>query len=158
MAILKPSHGRKLTLQYQFETALGIALSAHKGQVDLSGAAYILHVLRVIEGVRGLSLKIVAALHDVLEDSEITADDLLDHGFPGNIVTAVCVLTRRETESYEDYIERVSEDPLAKHVKLADLRDNMRIEDMPLTPSGFDRFRKYQKAIQFLKSKKKEQG
>ncbi|HRC62970.1 MAG TPA: HD domain-containing protein, partial [Dehalococcoidia bacterium] len=109
------------------DTALAIAVEAHRGQVDKAGQPYILHPLRVMARVSTPAERLVAVLHDVVEDSPTTLDDLRAAGFPEEVVRAVDFLTRREDETYEAFIERVTGDPLARRVKLADLEDNMTI-------------------------------
>ena len=107
-----------------FETALEIAVKAHKGQVDKNGVAYILHPLAVAGLLDTLELKTNAVLHDTIEDTDVTAEYLLGQGIPKHIVEAVQLLTKPENEEYESYLRRVKENPLAKQVKLADLANN----------------------------------
>lgn len=107
-----------------FETALEIAVKAHKGQVDKNGVAYILHPLAVAGLLDSLELKTIAVLHDTIEDTDVTAEYLLEKGIPKHIVEAVQLLTKPEDEEYESYLWRVKESPLAKQVKLADLANN----------------------------------
>jgi hypothetical protein len=107
-----------------------IAREAHAGQTEeRTGDSYIKHVERVVDLVEGDNAKAVAWLHDVIEDSPNTADDLLARGLPMRIVAAVALLTRHErTETYADYIQNIKDrkDPLAIAVKLADLKDHFR--------------------------------
>ena len=107
-----------------FEIALEIAVKAHKGQVDKNGVAYILHPLAVAGLLDSLELKAIAVLHDTIEDTDVTAEHLLEKGIPKHIVEAVQLLTKPEDEEYESYLRRVKENPLAKQVKLADLANN----------------------------------
>ena len=107
------------------DTAIHIALCEHAGQRDKQGEPYILHVLRVMLAGRTEDERVVGALHDVVEDSQYTFDSLSLAGFPAHIIAAVDALSRRETESYAAYIERVADNPIATAVKLADLNDNM---------------------------------
>ena len=107
-----------------FETSLEIAVKAHKGQVDKNGVAYILHPLTVAGLLDSLELKTIAILHDTIEDTDVTAEYLLEKGIPKHIVEAVQLLTKPEDEEYESYLRRVKENPLAKQVKLADLANN----------------------------------
>lgn len=107
-----------------FETALEIAARVHKGQIDKNGVAYILHPLAVAAQLDSLELKAIAILHDTIEDTEVTADYLLEKGIPKHIVDAVQLLSKPENEDYETYLKRVKENPLAKQVKLADLAHN----------------------------------
>jgi (p)ppGpp synthase/HD superfamily hydrolase len=107
-----------------------IAREAHAGQTEeRTGDSYIKHVERVVDLVEGDNAKAVAWLHDVIEDSPNTADDLIARGMPIRIVAAVALLTRHErTETYADYIQNIKDrkDPLAIAVKLADLKDHFR--------------------------------
>lgn len=110
------------------ERAIEIAALAHRDQTDKAGTPYIAHPIRVGLGfIRSgdEDRAIVAVLHDVIEDSDITASSLLSEGFSNAIVEAVEALSRREGESYDAFIDRVASNPLAKPVKVADLRDNM---------------------------------
>jgi (p)ppGpp synthase/HD superfamily hydrolase len=108
------------------ERALEIAAEAHRGQLDRTGEPYLLHPIRVMLRVRDESERLVALLHDVVEDSEAwTLDRLRAEGFPDEVVEAVDRLTRREGEPYEALIERAAGHRLARRVKLADLEDNM---------------------------------
>lgn len=105
--------------------AIQIAAYWHAGQVDKSGAPYILHPLRVMMSVEGETDKIVAVLHDVLEDTELTADDLRAHKFSSDVREAVQALTRQTGEDYFDFINRLAPNPIARRVKLADIADNL---------------------------------
>lgn len=107
-----------------FETALEIAVGAHKGATDQSGMPYILHPIAVAAKLDSLKLKTIAILHDVIEDTDIDADYLLGKGIPKDVVDVVVLLSKPEDESYESYLRRVKENPLAKAVKLADLAHN----------------------------------
>lgn len=107
-----------------FETALEIALKAHKGQVDKNGVAYITHPLAVAAQLDSLELKTIALLHDTIEDTDVTAEYLLERGIPKELVEVVQLLTKPEDEEYESYLKRVRENPTAKAVKLADLAHN----------------------------------
>lgn len=109
------------------EKALAIALRAHQGQKDKAGAPYILHPLRVMLRMETELEMIAAVLHDVVEDSGLTVEDLRREGIPEAALVAVEHLTRRKEESYEEFIERVKQNAIACKVKLADLEDNMDI-------------------------------
>jgi len=129
--------------------ALEIAAAAHAGQTDLAGRPYIQHVVRVAEAVAmyGDKAVMVALLHDVLEDSAITAGQLYEQ-FPVDVVEAVGAITHKKRERYSAYIARVAEVPLARTVKLADLQDNIsRSSQLPDTQTAADRKRKYLRAI-----------
>jgi (p)ppGpp synthase/HD superfamily hydrolase len=107
------------------EDAIALAARAHRGQLDRAGEPYILHSMRVMLKQRDETARIVAVLHDVLEDTEVTLDVLRQAGYSPEICDAVDRLTRREQEPYEVMLARVEASPLARRVKLADLEDNM---------------------------------
>jgi (p)ppGpp synthase/HD superfamily hydrolase len=107
------------------EDAIALAAHSHRGQVDKGGQPYILHVLRVMLRQEDETTRIVGVLHDVLEDTPVTLADLQSAGYAENVCAAVDCLTRRTGETYEEMIERVAANPLARQVKLADLADNL---------------------------------
>lgn len=133
-----------------FEAALLIAAEAHRGQVDKNGVAYIWHPIAVANKVKTLKLKTIAILHDVIEDTSVTAEDLLEKGIPEEIVDVVVLLSKPKDEEYESYIRRVKENPDAKAVKLADLEHNTDPERM--TYNTRKRQAKYEKAKEILMS------
>lgn len=104
--------------------AEAIATIAHRGQIDKLGARYIDHPARVAETFDKLLEHCAAWLHDVLEDTSVTADDLLDAGIMPEIVDVVVLLTRSPDVSYAEYYSRIRENPAARAVKLADIEDN----------------------------------
>ncbi|MGB5106123.1 MAG: HD domain-containing protein [Candidatus Zixiibacteriota bacterium] len=133
------------------DKAAEIAASAHRGQVDKYGQPYILHPIRVMARLDSIESKIVAILHDVVEDSEITIDDLRAHGFSDQIIEAVILLTKGEDQDYTQYVSRLAHNPLARAVKLADLEDNMDLRRMTtLTDADFKRLQRYHWAWLFL--------
>jgi (p)ppGpp synthase/HD superfamily hydrolase len=109
------------------ERAIQLATQAHQGQHDKAGAPYILHPLRIMFRMVSEAEMIVAVLHDVIEDSEITLSDLRRAGFAEPIVAALDCLTHRAGETYDEYIERIMSNPLAVRIKVADVEDNMDI-------------------------------
>ena len=109
------------------EKATQIAIKAHRGQVDKGGHDYIYHPLRVEAKSNSFEEKIVALLHDTVEDGGIAAEYLLMLGFPQNIVNTVLAVYRREGEDYFDFIQRCKENPIGRVVKICDLEDNMDI-------------------------------
>jgi len=134
------------------EKSLKIALDAYTGKKDKAGKTYILHPLRIMQKMESVELKAVAILHDVIEDSDYTADDLRTEGIPDEVVEAVVSLTRNEGESYSDFIDRASRNVLARDVKLADIEDNMdilRLEE--IREKDLERLKKYHKAYSRLK-------
>ena len=133
------------------ERAIQIAVQAHMGQKDKGGEPYILHPLRIMFKMHTDLERMVAVLHDVVEDSEWTLDHLCDEGFPDQVLAAVDCLTRRNDEPYEDFVKRVQVNTLARTVKIADLEDNLDISRIPeLTDKDIERIRKYQKALDVL--------
>lgn len=108
------------------DLAIKLATEAHAGQVDKGGQPYILHPLRVMLAMKSDNERIVAVLHDVVEDTAWTCDDLYwQHGFSPDVVVAIGALTRRQDEDYFDFIRRAAVNPIARAVKIADIRDNL---------------------------------
>ena len=135
----------------QFQIALELAVEKHKNQTDKAGNPYILHPLHVMENVNSKDGKIVAILHDIIEDTDITEDYLLKIGLSKRIVDAVVALTRSEDIDYQEYIKNLGSNPLAKEVKLADLEHNMDLKRLPtLEEKDLERNRKYQIAYHYL--------
>lgn len=133
------------------EKALVIATKAHEGQKDKAGAPYIFHPIRVSNRCRTEEERIVALLHDVIEDTNVTSSDLLDAGFPPTIVEAVLSITRNEGESYEDFVIRSKQNLIGRQVKIHDLEDNMDITRLrQLTEKDLERLNKYLTAYRSL--------
>ena len=134
------------------ERAIEIAVEAHKGQIDKGGSPYILHPLRVMMSVHGESEKIVGLLHDVVEDSDWTFEDLLAEGFSIEVIEALKSVTKNsDNEDYDSFIQRALGNPIGRKVKIADLRDNLdvtRISD--ITDKDVKRINKYKKALKLL--------
>ena len=133
------------------DIALAIARKAHAGQVDKAGIDYIQHPLYVASQVKTEQEKAVALLHDVLEDSDITAADLLAYGLSNEVVTAVQTLTKKKGQSYQDYLEKVKSNNLARVVKLADLKHNSDLSRLKtVSNTDYERVKKYKNAIRYL--------
>jgi (p)ppGpp synthase/HD superfamily hydrolase len=130
------------------EDAIALAVDAHRGQVDRVGQPYILHPLRVMFRLHRELDKIVGVLHDVVEDSELTLDDLRRQGYSEEVVEALDGVTRREGETYEEFVGRSLAHPVSRRVKLADLDDNMDIRRLSqsLTDKDFERLKRYRRA------------
>lgn len=140
-----------LSYNEQFQIALELAVEKHKNQTDKAGNPYILHPLHVMENVNSKEGKIVAILHDIIEDTDVTEDYLLKIGLSKRIVDAVVALTRSEDRDYQEYIKNLSSNPLAKEVKIADLEHNMDLKRLPtLEEKDLERNRKYQIAYHYL--------
>jgi len=139
------------------ERALQIAVTAHAGQKDKVGAPYVMHPLRMMATMRTDAERIVALLHDVVEDTDWTLDRLRAEGFAEIIVQAVDCLTHREDESYEAFIERARQDPIARVVKIADLCDNLDASRLNgLTETDIRRIIRYQGALARLRQRDAE--
>lgn len=132
--------------------AVAIAQRVHAQQVDKIGAPYILHVMRVMNRGQTLDEKICGVLHDVVEDSPMTFDDLRKEGFPEHIIEALrCVTKTSEHEDYDAFIARIKTNPLAVRVKLNDLEDNMDIRRLQAVgEKETARLNKYLKAYRDL--------
>lgn len=135
-----------------YNIAFSIAQSAHMNQQDKGGMPYLLHPIRVSQKCRTCESKIAALLHDVVEDGSIDFDYLRMKEIPERIVNAVDSLTIRKNESYKEYIVRISLDPIATEVKIADLEDNMDISRLDrLTNEDITRLSKYHHFHNYLK-------
>lgn len=133
------------------QQALQLACRAHSGQFDKGGQPYILHPLAVARALSSPEEKAVALLHDVLEDTWVTQEYLLKAGFSCSIVAAVQTLTKKEGDSYDQYLARIKKNPLARRVKMADLGHNL---DMTRLQNpcvqDWQRREKYLQALAFL--------
>ena len=137
--------------QSMVDLALSIARKAHEGQLDKAGVDYIEHPIYVASQVDTEEEKAVALLHDVIEDSPVSAKGLLQAGLPETVVTAVQVLTKKKEQDYQTYLETVKKNPLARVVKLADLEHNSDLSRLSsITEKDRERLKKYKKAIDFL--------
>lgn len=137
----------------QYELALKIATEAHKGQKDKGGSDYINHPLRVAELCEHGICKVIALLHDVIEDCGETKHSLYEKGVYPIVLHRVVQLTKKPDQNYQEYLEQVAEDPYAREVKIADLTHNMDLSRIPNpTEKDFERIEKYKKALAFLKS------
>lgn len=126
-----------------FEKALIFAAALHAGQVDKSGKPYIFHPVRVASTFTDDTERTIAVLHDVMEDCGVTRDDL-EKEFSAEVADAVATLTRQHTETYLEFIQRVSLDPVAREIKIADILDNLRPGAEHLRP-------RYEEALRVLR-------
>ena len=133
------------------EDAVAIAARAHKGQKDKAGAPYLLHPLRMMLRMETEAAMMAAVLHDVVEDTEWTLERLREAGFSDEVLEAVDCLTHREGESYQQFVERVRTNPIARQIKIADLEDNMNVRRInQLGPRDLERLEKYHRAWRVL--------
>ncbi len=132
--------------------AVALATTAHRGQLDKQGKPYVEHLVRVMNSVEGESAQVVAIFHDILEDTPTTLRQLYALGCLPAEVTAIQALSRMDHETYHYYIRRVSKNPLAVKVKIADLKDNLsRIDG--ISEDDQKRLRpRYEKALAFLET------
>ncbi|CAM4340117.1 GTP pyrophosphokinase [Paenibacillus tarimensis] len=131
--------------------AIALAASAHEGQTDRGGSPYVFHPIRLmLRAVTGEE-QIIAVLHDTIEDTSLTLDDLRKEGFSDSVVEAVDSLSRREEEDYDTFILRIKQNPLASRVKILDLLDNIE-QTKKKKPSDKTRKRldKYSRALDTL--------
>lgn len=136
----------------QTTKAMQIAYEAHHGQVDKAGVPYILHPVHLAEQMETEAECIVALLHDVVEDTDITLIQL-EKEFPEEVVQAIKLLSHDESVDYMDYVSELKKNPIARKVKLADLihnSDRSRLKNP--TPKDEKRWKKYGKAIELLLS------
>jgi (p)ppGpp synthase/HD superfamily hydrolase len=129
------------------EDAVSIAAQAHRGQKDKAGDPYFLHPLRMMLRMNSEAEMIAAVLHDVVEDSDWTLEQLRDKGFSEDVLQAVDCLTHRNGEPYEEFIRRAQQNPIARQVKIADLEDNMNIQRIhEITAKDLERLAKYHRS------------
>lgn len=134
-------------------SAIALAASKHEDQIDKGGKAYILHPIRMMMRLRtnDEELMAIAILHDVVEDSDITIGDLIALGYSIRIVAGVDALTRKDDETYDQFIKRCAQNRDAKLVKREDLRDNSDITRLKgLRQKDFERLEKYSRAFIYL--------
>ena len=139
------------TKKIYLDRAIELAKQHHEGQTDKAGNPYIEHPLRVMNQMESEEEKIVAVLHDIVEDTDISLDDLRNEGFREKVESAVECLTKQDGENYDSYIERISFNKLAIKIKLADLEDNRDLTRLPeVTDKDLERVEKYDKALEKL--------
>lgn len=133
--------------------AIALAAQYHEGQTDKGGRPYVFHPLRLMLKALTEQEQIAAVLHDTIEDTDLTLDDLRKEGFSDEIVEAIDRLSRREEETYHEFILRIKENRLAARVKILDLQDNMDLTRIK-KPSEKDQKRllKYSRALDTLLS------
>lgn len=135
------------------QRALEITVEAHKYQKQKDGTPYALHPIRLSLSLENEEQKIVALLHDVVEDTDWTFEDLEREGFSGTIMAALRLLTHTDGSPYDKYVERLATNPLARIVKIADLTDNMDFKRIPEpTDKDFARLQKYHRAWRRLQT------
>lgn len=137
------------------ERAIKLAKKYHKNQFDKGGNRYIEHPLRVMNSVESIEEKVLAVLHDVLEDCDVSRNQLIKEGIPECLVEKLQILCKGNNEKYFDYIDRIKANSLTIKVKLSDLNDNMNLERLKeVTEIDMKRLEKYKKAKEILESYK----
>lgn len=134
--------------QHLLERAIQIAERQHAGQVDKADRPYIEHPKRVMNAMSNDAERIVAVLHDAIEDTNLTLSELAAEGFPDYVLKALDSVTRRDEEAYDDFIARAAMNPIGRRVKYADLQDNADLSRIA-SPTGADfaRTAKYHRAM-----------
>ena len=134
--------------------AITIACDAHQGQSSINGEPYILHPLRLLIKAKSNEEKIIAVLHDVIEKSNISLADLKNKGFDQNIISSIDSLSRRRSESYFDYIDRLMQNRISVKIKLLDLADNIKIHNENNDNGIYDaKINQYKNALKQIRSK-----
>lgn len=135
------------------KTALKLCFEAHKDQTDKSGLPYVFHPFHLAEQMPDEKTTVVALLHDVIEDTDYTLDDMKNMGFSDDILSAIALMTHDDGVPYMEYVALIKKNPIAKMVKLADLRHNSDMSRLDkVTAHDRKRAEKYKKAIEFLES------
>jgi len=133
------------------ERAIAIAAEAHTGVVDKAGAPYILHPLRVMLGVSTLDERMVAVMHDVVEDTPWTLERLRAEGFSEAVIAGLDAVTKRTGEDYDLFVRRAAANAIGRRVKLADLTDNLDLSRIANpTEKDFTRIEKYRRAVAYI--------
>ena len=133
------------------EAAIALAATAHEGQTDKAGAPYIFHLLRVMQAQDTRPARIAGVLHDLVEDTPYTFEDLRDRGYSETVIRALESVTKQEGEDYAAFAMRAGQNPIGRTVKLADLEDNMDTSRLPeMTEADAMRLKKYHAAWQTL--------
>lgn len=131
--------------------ALKLCFEAHKNQVDKTGLPYVFHPFHLAEQMKDEYSTVCALLHDVVEDTDYTFDDLINMGFPNEVIQALKLLTHEETIPYMDYVKALSVNPIAKAVKIADLTHNSDTSRLDVVDEwALKREEKYKKALEIL--------
>ena len=133
--------------------ALKLCFEAHKTQTDKSGMPYVFHPFHLAEQMRDEDTTVVALLHDVIEDTDYTLDDLRELGFEDRMISAIALMTHDDAVPYMEYVAEIKKNPIARAVKLADLRHNSDMTRLDtVSPWDEKRAKKYAEAIRLLES------
>ena len=131
--------------------ALKLCFEAHKNQVDKSGMPYVFHPFHLAEQMTDENTTVVALLHDVVEDTDYTIEDLRNMGFNDAVLEAISLMTHSKDVPYMDYVAEIKKNPIARAVKLADLKHNSDLSRLDtVDEKAIKRVEKYKKAIELL--------
>lgn len=131
--------------------AMKLSFEAHRDQCDKGGMPYVYHPFHLAEQMDSEETVIVALLHDAVEDSDYTLDDIAKMGFSKTVTDALDLMTRRDGVPYMDYVSKLKENPVARAVKLADLRHNSDLSRLDaVDEKALERVEKYKRAIELL--------
>jgi (p)ppGpp synthase/HD superfamily hydrolase len=137
------------------EDAIALAANAHRGQRYASpeGEPYVFHPLRLMLGFTDPVEQMASVLHDAIEDTDLSIDDLVEAGYTADVVAVLECLTHRADETYEDYIDRVARNDVARRVKIADLNENLaNNRRLSNSPANTERIRRYTRALERLRA------
>lgn len=143
--------GKQMIYTALTKKALRISFNAHKNQLDKSGMPYVYHPFHVAEQMKDEYSTCVALLHDVVEDTDITLDELKSNEFPDDVIEALSLMTHSDDVPYLDYIRNLKDNPIARRVKLADLAHNSDLSRLDVVDEkAVERVNKYKQAILIL--------
>ncbi len=133
--------------------AMKLCFDAHKDQVDKSGIPYVFHPIHLAEQMQDEDTTVAALLHDMVEDTDYTLENLRDEGFSEPVLEAIALLTHKDGIDYLDYVAKIKKNPIAKAVKLADLKHNSDLTRLDMVDDrAIKRKEQYQKALELLNS------
>ena len=131
--------------------AMKLCFERHREQVDKCGIPYPFHPFHVAESMTDEKTTCVALLHDILEDTDTTKEELIDLGFPNDVVEAVCMMTHEDSMPYLDYVRQIKTNPIARTVKISDLTHNSDLSRLNIvSEKDLKRVKKYKKALKIL--------
>ena len=130
-----------------------LCMVKHWKQKDKAGKRYVWHPIHVMMNVKGYNEKIVALLHDIVEDTEVTVPDLKNLKFSKEVIEAVDVITKKKDQEYFSYLKSIKDNSIAKKIKIEDLKHNSDLKRLrSITQKEIDRAIRYKKAIDYLSS------
>lgn len=131
--------------------AMKLCFERHREQVDKCGIPYPFHPFHVAESMTDEKTTCVALLHDILEDTDTTKEELIDLGFPNDVVEAVCMMTHEDSVPYMDYVRQIKTNPIARAVKISDLSHNSDLSRLnTVSEKDLERVKKYREALKIL--------